>query len=49
VDQLEILRERLYEMIKLGDVNGILKVSQELDSLVLKYMEKKLNYKRKLA
>ena len=47
MEQMEILREKLYEMIKLGDVNGILKVSHELDALVLKYM--KINFNQKLA
>ena len=37
--QLENLREKLYKVIDSGDSREILKISQELDRLILLYTE----------
>lgn len=39
MNQLEALRQKLYEAIEEGNSDDILKVSQELDKLILLYMQ----------
>lgn len=39
MSQIEYLREKLYKVIETGDVDYILKVSQELDELIMVYMQ----------
>ncbi|MCX7922182.1 MAG: aspartyl-phosphate phosphatase Spo0E family protein [Clostridia bacterium] len=49
MSQLECLREKLYKVIETGDTEYILKISQELDELILNYMETQVNTSRKSA
>ena len=49
MSQIEYLREKLYELIETGDSGGILMVSQELDKLILSYIENQINLSRKSA
>lgn len=41
--EMEGLREILYKAIELGDCKEILKISQELDELIIKYMKSEDN------
>lgn len=41
MSQLDILREKLYEVLEKGSFEDVLKLSQELDNLILFYMKHK--------
>jgi hypothetical protein len=45
MEELENLREKLYETIKMGNPDEILRVSQELDIFVLYFVKKQLSIK----
>jgi hypothetical protein len=50
LDQLELLRNKLYEVMDTGNTEDILKISQELDDLILFYTKnyyKNINSKNK--
>ncbi len=43
MQQIEYLRQKLYEVIETGITEEILKVSQEMDELILDYMNSSIN------
>ncbi len=45
MEELESLREKLYETIKIGNPDEILKASQELDIFVLFFIKQQLGVK----
>lgn len=45
MEELESLREKLYEMIRIGNPDEILRISQELDVFVLHFVKKQLSRK----
>lgn len=47
MNQIEILREKLYDVMRTGNYNDILEVSAELDKLIVAYMEAQLRVKKK--
>lgn len=49
VDQIESIREKLYEAMEIEDSEKILKISQELDKLILIYMKKQIDSDKKPA
>jgi len=49
VSQIEFLREKLHKVIETGDAANILRISQELDKLILTFMEKQTNINKKSA
>ncbi|HEX9061709.1 MAG TPA: Spo0E family sporulation regulatory protein-aspartic acid phosphatase [Clostridia bacterium] len=49
MDQLESLREKLYEILERGDCEDILDVSRQLDDLILFYTLKQMGLTKKLA
>lgn len=49
MNQIEYLRQKLHEVIDTGIDNEILKVSQELDKLILAFMENHASTNKKTA
>jgi hypothetical protein len=49
MNQIEFLREKLYAVLETGIANEILKVSQELDILILNYMKGQVKASNKTA
>ncbi len=49
MDDLEFTRQKLHKVIDSGNVNEILKISQELDKLILCFMETEKTNERKTA
>jgi hypothetical protein len=46
MEEMEYLRQKLYETIRLGNADEILRISQELDNFVLYYTKKQLSLKQ---
>lgn len=46
---IECVREKLYNVIETGDKESILRISQELDMLIAKYVKLQLNSCKKYA
>ena len=49
MNQLEYLRQKLYGEIELGNVESILRVSQQLDELIVCYTANQIIINRKSA
>lgn len=46
MEEMENLRQKLYETLSLGNADEILRVSQELDNFVLYFTKKQLSLKQ---
>jgi len=49
LNQIELLREKLYKVLEAGDNKRILRISQKLDKLIVNYMEENTQMNRKTA
>ncbi|MFZ5989268.1 MAG: aspartyl-phosphate phosphatase Spo0E family protein [Bacillota bacterium] len=47
MDNIEYLRKKLHDVIESGDIGAILTVSQELDKLIVRYMMRQLDLRKK--
>lgn len=49
MSQIERMRQTLYKVMEAGNADDILKVSQELDKLIVLYMQNWISAQAKLA